>query len=148
MDKYIERANMRNITIEDSKKEKTIDIAKRAIRKGMDNEIVKELTDLDIGKIELIRKELNNQDEFTRYMEENPNIQRMTQLGKSLFREGFEIGIKQELVEFLIKQLTNKFKKVPEEYKEKIKSLPKETIELIATDIFELNSIEELEQYF
>lgn len=34
------------------------------------------------------------------------------------------------------------------EYKEKIKVLPEETIELIATDIFELKSIEELEQYF
>ncbi len=44
--------------------------------------------------------------------------------------------------------LMRKFKKVPNEYKEKIKSLPEETIELIATDIFELNSIEELEQYF
>lgn len=31
---------------------------------------------------------------------------------------------------------------------EKIKSLPEETLEIIATDIFELNSIEELEQYF
>ena len=41
-----------------------------------------------------------------------------------------------------------KFKKVPEEYKEKIKILPKETIELIAMDIFDLNSIDELEQYF
>ncbi len=32
--------------------------------------------------------------------------------------------------------------------KEKIKTLPKETIELIAIDIFELNSVEELERYF
>ncbi|AJE09997.1 hypothetical protein T259_3663 [Clostridium botulinum CDC_1436] len=29
-----------------------------------------------------------------------------------------------------------------------IKILPEETIELIATDIFELNSVEELERYF
>ncbi|MEW9096473.1 MAG: DUF4351 domain-containing protein [Clostridiaceae bacterium] len=41
-----------------------------------------------------------------------------------------------------------KFKKVPNEYKEKIKILPEETLEIIAIDIFEISSIEELEQYF
>lgn len=40
------------------KKEKTIEIVKRAIKKGMDNETIKELTDLDIDEIELIRKVL------------------------------------------------------------------------------------------
>ena len=81
---------------------------------------------------------------------------RMTELGKSLIQEGLDKGIKQGIekgkeegkAELLIKQLMKKFKKVPEEYKEKIKTLPKETIELIAMDIFDLNSIDELEQYF
>ncbi|KEI77709.1 hypothetical protein N452_03430 [Clostridium botulinum A2 117] len=68
----------------------------------------------------------------------------MTELGKSLIQEGIEKG----KAELLIKQLMKKFKKVPNEYKEKIKTLPEETIELIATDIFELNSVEELERYF
>ncbi|NFL54430.1 DUF4351 domain-containing protein [Clostridium botulinum] len=76
----------------------------------------------------------------------------MTDLGKSLIQEGIEKG-KEEgkeegKAELLIKQLMKKFKKVPNEYKEKIKTLPKETIELIAIDIFELNSVEELERYF
>ncbi len=81
---------------------------------------------------------------------------RMTELGKSLIQEGIEKGIKQGIekgkeegkAELLIKQLMKKFKKVHNEYKEKIKILPKETIELIAIDIFELNSVEELERYF
>ncbi|WP_434305019.1 DUF4351 domain-containing protein [Clostridium botulinum] len=72
----------------------------------------------------------------------------MTELGKSLIEEGIQKGKEKGKAELLIKQLMRKFKKVPNEYKEKIKLLPEETIELIATDIFELNSIEELEQYF
>ncbi|ACQ51477.1 DUF4351 domain-containing protein [Clostridium botulinum] len=76
----------------------------------------------------------------------------MTELGKSLIQEGIEKGKaegKEEgKAELLIKQLMKKFKKVPNDYKEKIKILPEETIELIATDIFQLNSVEELERYF
>lgn len=73
---------------------------------------------------------------------------RMTELGKSLIQEGIEKGREEGKAELLIKMLMKKFKKVPSEYKEKIKSLPEESLELIATDIFEINSIEELEQYF
>ncbi|MBU5227053.1 DUF4351 domain-containing protein [Clostridium senegalense] len=77
---------------------------------------------------------------------------RMTELGKSLIKEGMEKGIKEGREEgkseLLIKMLIKKFKKVPDEYKKKIKSLPEETLEVIATDIFDLNSIEELKQYF
>ncbi|HDK7160370.1 TPA: DUF4351 domain-containing protein [Clostridium botulinum] len=73
---------------------------------------------------------------------------KMTELGKSLIQEGIEKGKEKGKAELLIKMLMQKFKKVPNEYKEKIKELPEETIELIATDIFELNSVEELEKYF
>lgn len=38
------------------KKEKTIEIVKKAIKKGLDNETIQELTELDIEKIELIRE--------------------------------------------------------------------------------------------
>lgn len=44
--------------IDEGKKEKAIEIAKKAIKKGMDDEIIKELTDLSIDEIELIRKVL------------------------------------------------------------------------------------------
>ncbi|OFI06662.1 hypothetical protein CLOACE_08170 [Clostridium acetireducens DSM 10703] len=72
----------------------------------------------------------------------------MTELGESLIQERIEKGIKEGKSELLIKVLLKKFKKLPNGYKEKIKSLPEETLEIIATDIFDLNSIEELEQYF
>ncbi len=75
----------------------------------------------------------------------------MTELGKSLIQEEMEKGIKEGREEgkseLLIKILIKKFKKLLDEYKKKIKSLPEETLEIIAMDIFELNSIEELEQY-
>ncbi|RXI43557.1 hypothetical protein DP145_13730, partial [Clostridium tetani] len=42
--------------IEKGIKEKTLDVVKKAIKKGLDNETIKELTDLDIEKIQLIRE--------------------------------------------------------------------------------------------
>ena len=44
--------------IDEGKKEKAIEIAKKAILKGMDNETIQDLTDLSIEDIELIRKEI------------------------------------------------------------------------------------------
>ena len=41
---------------DEGKKEKAIEIAKKAILKGMDNETIRDLTDLSIDDIELIRK--------------------------------------------------------------------------------------------
>ncbi|KGM99587.1 hypothetical protein IRP63_08715 [Clostridium botulinum] len=55
MDKNIGRVNMRNSAIEDSKKERTIEIVKKAIKMDMEDKTIKELTDLDIEKIQLIR---------------------------------------------------------------------------------------------
>lgn len=48
----------------------------------------------------------------------------------------------------LIKLLIKKFKSVPKEYKEKINSLSEDTIDVIATDIFDLEKIHDLEKYF
>lgn len=68
----------------------------------------------------------------------------LTEIGKMLIEEGENRG----KAELLIKQLMKKFKKVPDNYKEKIRKLPAETLELIAIDIFDMKSIDELEQYF
>ncbi|RFM22672.1 hypothetical protein C1145_00755, partial [Clostridium botulinum] len=68
----------------------------------------------------------------------------MTELGKSLIQEGIEKGKaegKEEgKAELLIKQLMKNLKKYLMIIK-KNKILPEETIELIATDIFQLNSV-------
>ena len=45
--------------IDEGKKEKAIEIAKKAILKGMDNETIQDLTDLSIEDIEFIRKVMN-----------------------------------------------------------------------------------------
>ena len=56
--------------------------------------------------------------------------------------------IEEGKVELLIKQLIKKFKIIPDEYKDKLKSLSEENIELIATEIFDMKSIEDLKKYF
>ena len=67
-------------------------------------------------------------------------------------KEGIEKGIEQGMekgkADFLIKMLVKKFKNVPNEYREKIRMLPQDTIEVIGMDIFEMNSINDLEKYF
>lgn len=81
---------------------------------------------------------------------------KMTEIGKMIMEEGKAKGRAEGKIEgkaagkteILIKQLIKKFKGLPEGYKEKIKLLPEETIDVIATDIFDMESIEELEKYF
>lgn len=84
---------------------------------------------------------------------------KMTELGRSLIEEGIkkgraegraegkEEGREEGKSELLIKQLMKKFKKLPMEYRDKIKKLPEETIEVIGMEIFDLDSIEDLEKY-
>ena len=84
----------------------------------------------------------------------------MTELGRMLIedgiekgrKEGIEKGIEQGMekgkADLLIKMLVKKFKNVPNKYREKIKNLPQDTIEVIGMDIFEMNSINDLEKYF
>jgi len=75
----------------------------------------------------------------------------MTDLGKSLIEEGIEKGLQKGIgkgkSELLIMQLMKKFKKVPQEYKEKIIELPEDTLDLIGSEIFDLKSVEDLKQY-
>jgi hypothetical protein len=72
----------------------------------------------------------------------------MTEIGKMIREEGKNEGKLEGKAEILIKLLTKKFKVVPENYKQKIKTLPDETIDIIAIDIFEINSLDEIEKYF
>lgn len=80
----------------------------------------------------------------------------MTEIGKMLREEGKiegKIEGKKEgkiegKAEILIKQLTKKFNKVPDDYKKILMELPEERLEIIAIEIFNINSIEEIEKYF
>lgn len=72
---------------------------------------------------------------------------KMTELGRSLIEEGKRKGIEKGKAELLIKLLMKKFKKLPEEYKNKMKELPEEALELIATEIFDLEKVEDLDNY-
>lgn len=76
----------------------------------------------------------------------------MTEVGRMIYEEGVEKGIEKGIekgtAEILIKQLIKKFKIVPEEYKENIRALPQDVLEVIGTEIFEINSIDELKKYF
>ena len=72
----------------------------------------------------------------------------MTEIGKMLREDGKEEGKKEGKAEMLIKQLTKKFNKVPDDYKKILMELPEERLEIIAIEIFNINSIEEIEKYF
>ncbi len=62
--------------------------------------------------------------------------------------KGIAEGIEKGKAELLIKLLIKKFKSLPEEYEDKIMNLPINTIDRIGMDIFDIDSVEELEEYF
>jgi len=81
-------------------------------------------------------------DKFSR--ERFKEVFKMTEIGRMIVEEGEKRG----KADLLIKLLIKKFKAIPNEYKEKIKELPEESIDVIANEIFDLEKIEDLEQYF
>ncbi|SMC16469.1 protein of unknown function [Clostridium acidisoli DSM 12555] len=50
--------------------------------------------------------------------------------------------------ELPISMLVKKFKYLPNSYKENIKRLSEETLDLIATDVFDMKNLDELKRYF
>ena len=76
----------------------------------------------------------------------------MTEIGRMIRDEGKEEGKaegkKEGKTELVIKLLIKKFKKVPDKYIDQIKGLSDDTLEVIATDIFDIDKVEELERYF
>jgi hypothetical protein len=72
----------------------------------------------------------------------------MTEVGQMIFERGKLEGKAEGKAEVLIKQLIKKFKSVPQQYIDKIKVLPEVVVVEIATDIFELEKIQDLEKYF
>ncbi|MEQ8156579.1 MAG: Rpn family recombination-promoting nuclease/putative transposase [Clostridiaceae bacterium] len=66
---------------------------------------------------------------------------------KTAKEEGRAEGIAEGKTEVVIKLLLKKFKSLPQEYIDKIKTLPEGIVENIATDIFDIEKVEELEKY-
>lgn len=73
---------------------------------------------------------------------------RMTDLGKMLVNDGIKQGKEEGKAELLVMQLLKRFKKIPEDYQNKIKGLSPAALEILAIDIFELEKVEDLEKYF
>lgn len=74
-----------------------------------------------------------------------------TKLKNDAIKEGLEEGIKEGEVKgksnLLVTQLIKRFPGLSDYYIKKIKSFPEETIELIATDIFDLKKVEDIDKY-
>ena len=81
------------------------------------------------------------------YSERERSLHERANMISSAEKRGMEIGIEKGKAELLIKQLMKKFKGLPEGYKHKIKQLPEETLELVGMNIFDLESLEDLERY-
>lgn len=78
--------------------------------------------------------------------DDNVEVEFMTLLERD--KEKIEEGKEEGKTELLIKLLIKKFKNMPKKYEEKLEKLPPQVIEAIATDIFDLEKIEDLEKYF
>lgn len=93
-------------------------------------------------------KEMISMTEIGRMIREDGVKEGLEEGLKEGLKEGIKKGKEEGKAEILIKQLIKKFKVLPEEYKQKLKSLPEETIDIIATEIFDMESLKELEKYF
>ncbi|HEY8889672.1 MAG TPA: DUF4351 domain-containing protein [Clostridium sp.] len=62
-------------------------------------------------------------------------------------KEGMKKGIAEGKSELLINQLMKKFNGLSDYYIEKIKCLPEEIIQQIGTDIFDLESVDDIKKY-
>ncbi|MDY4077273.1 MAG: DUF4351 domain-containing protein [Clostridium sp.] len=72
----------------------------------------------------------------------------MTELGRMLMEDGIRKGREEGKAEVLIKQLIKKFGFLSEDYKNKIKNLSSDAMDIILLDIFEIKSLSELDKYF
>ena len=62
-------------------------------------------------------------------------------------KEGIKKGATEKTIQIVIKLLIKKFKVVPEQYIKNIKLLSSERVEAIASDIFDIEKVEDLDKY-
>ncbi|MDQ0285070.1 putative transposase YdaD [Desulfofundulus luciae] len=85
-------------------------------------------------------------------IEESAGYQRIFKKGvekgiQQGIEKGMEKGRQETLRESVLKLLHKKFKKVPRHYVDKIKSLDEYALGLILENIFEINTLSDLEEY-
>ena len=94
---------------------------------------------------ELVENIFNNEMEVTTMVSNASKI--FDKLKSDAIKEGLNEGKKEGKSELLIKLLIKRFNGISDYYIENIKNLPEESIELIATNIFELEKIEDIKKY-
>lgn len=118
--------------IEDSN-DKIAENSKGSLVKNIHNKVIK------------VKNDTNVEVEFMTLLErDREKIEEGRQQGRE---EGREEGKEEGKAELLLKLLTKKFKEIPQDYKDKIMTLPEERIDAIGLDIFDLTSVKDLEGY-
>ncbi|MBU3130718.1 Rpn family recombination-promoting nuclease/putative transposase [Clostridium tagluense] len=102
-----------------------------------------------INMNELVENIFNNEMEVESMVSNAPNI--FDKLKKEAIKEGLDEGKKEGKregkSELLITQLIKRFNGLSDYYIENIENLPEESIDLIATNIFDLEKIEDIKKY-
>lgn len=115
--------------------EKEIQVLKHWIENSVQEELAEEA----------IKILSSSKEEVEKMVSSNAFI--LTEMEEEAKRKGKEEGLKEGKVEILMKLLLKKFKKVPQNYLDKIKKLPIETVELITIEILDMDDIKEIEKY-
>jgi len=84
---------------------------------------------------------------FNNEMEVTTMVSNASKIFDKLKSDAIKEGLKEGKSELLIKQLIKRFNGISDYYIENIKNLPEASIELIATNIFELEKIEDIKKY-
>ncbi|MGK0466221.1 DUF4351 domain-containing protein [Clostridium sp.] len=102
---------------------------------------------VDMNK--LVENIFNNEMEVEAMVSNASNI--FDKFKKEAIKEGLDVGKKEDLKEgkseLLLKPLIKRFNGLSDYYIEKIKKLLEESIELLATNIFELEKIDDIKKY-
>jgi len=113
-------------------------LEERALENNMEENQELDKKDMEDNADEILENEVNR---MTKTLFD-PEVE------KRGIEKGIAEGIEKGKAELLIKLLIKKFKSLQEEYEDKIMNLPINAIDKIGMDIFDINSVEELEEYF